>query len=404
MGKLTDLKVRKASPGIHGDGAGLYLRVKPSGARSWVLRVQFQGRRQDIGLGGYPADLSLVEAREKAAHLRKLARQGKNAKAERDREKVRILTFREAAEATHEEYSKGWTDKNAAAFESSLDMHVHPKIGDRPVQEISSNDVIAALSPVWTEKPALAQKLRVRILQVLRFAKAKGMRADPVPDASEIRAGLAKQPKAKNYKAMPYDDLPEFVASELEKDPTAGRLALVFTILTAARSGEVRSAQWEHIDFDRRLWNRPAELMKTGVAHSVTLCDAAIEVLQRSKALYDGKGHVFPGVRRESALNDMTLTKILRTAGRSETVHGFRSTFRDWAAERMPSIPGHVAEAALSHTVSDKVVAAYRRTNFIDLRRELLGNWGRFVAPMLSPPASKVVELDLVRKGAGEAA
>jgi integrase len=393
VGKLTDLKVRKASPGIHGDGGGLYLRVKPSGARSWVLRVQFQGRRQDIGLGGYPADLSLGEAREKAAHLRKLARQGKSAKAERDREKVRIVSFKEAAEVAHAEYSKGWTEKNAAAFEASLAMHVHSKIGNRPVTEISSNEVIAVLSPLWTEKPALARKLRVRILQVLRYAKAIGIRADPVPDAGEIRAGLAKQPKSKNYVAMPYLEVPAFLASELAREPTVGRLALMFTVFTAARSGEVRAARWEHIDLERRLWNRPAEMMKTGVAHSVTLCDAAIEVLARAKAISGGKGHVFPGSRQGSTLSDMTLTKILRAAGRTETVHGFRSTFRDWAAERMPSIPGDVAEAALAHTVADKVVAAYRRTNFVDLRRELLASWGRFAAPSLSPNSDNVIEL-----------
>lgn len=403
MSKLTDLKVRKAAPGIHGDGGGLYLRVKPSGARSWVLRVQFQGRRQDIGLGGYPADLSLIEAREKAAQLRKMARQGKSARAERDREKVRILSFKEAAEASHQEFSKGWTAKNAAAFKASLNAHVHPKIGDRPVQEIFSNDVIAVLSPVWTEKPALARKLRVRILQVLRFAKAKGMRTDPVPDASEIRAGLAKQPRARNYEAMPYRDVPGFLAEELERASTSGRLALLFTVLTAARSGEVRAAQWQHVDMDNRLWNRPAELMKSAVPHSVTLSDAALEVLDRARAISGGVGHVFPGSRSGSPLSDMTLSKIMRTAGRSETVHGFRSTFRDWAAERMPSIPSDVAEAALAHAVSDKVVAAYKRTNFLDLRRELLASWGRFAAPALSGVASNVIELDVqsgVAKGA----
>ncbi len=395
------MKVRKAAPGIHGDGGGLYLRVKPSGARSWVLRVQFDGRRQDIGLGGYPADLSLGEAREKAAHLRKLARQGKSAKAERDREKVRVLSFKEAAKAARDEYSKSWTDKNAAAFEASLDLHVNPKIGNRPVQEIGSKDVIQVLSPLWTEKPALARKLRVRILQVLRYSKAMGMRADPVPDAGEISFGLAKQPKAKSFAAMPYADLPAFVSSELEKESTSGRLALLFTILTAARSGEVRSARWEHIDLENRVWNRPGELMKSGMAHSVTLSAAAIEVLARAKAISGGEGHVFPGGWQGSALSDMTLSKILRAAGRSETVHGFRSAFRDWAAERMPSMPGDVAEAALAHTVSDRVVAAYLRTNFLELRRELLAAWGRFAAPSLCGGTDNVIELSSAK---GEAA
>ncbi|MHA7818109.1 MAG: tyrosine-type recombinase/integrase [Erythrobacter sp.] len=400
MGKLTDLKVRKAGPGIHGDGAGLYLRVKPSGARSWALRVQFHGRRQDIGLGGYPTDLSLSEAREQAAHLRKLARQGKNARAERDRDKVIIPTFKEAADAAHEELSKGWSEKNAAAFKSSLAMHAHQVIGNRPVDEISTVDVIAALSPLWTEKPAQAQKLRVRILQVLSFAKSRRWRTNPVPDARELRAGLAKQPKSGNFRAMPYAELPSFVADELSKEQAAGRLALLFTIFTAARSGEVRSAQWEHIDLEARVWNRPAELMKAGVAHRVTLNEPAIAILERAKSLSDCSGHVFPGSRQGSALSDMTLSKILRTAGRSETVHGFRSTFRDWAAEQMHTIPDPVAEAALAHAVPEKVVAAYKRTQFVDLRRDLMAAWGRFAAPDLSEHPNNVIELSAASGGA----
>jgi len=152
MGKLTDLKVKNAPPGIHGDGAGLYLRVKPSGAKSWVLRVQFQGKREDIGLGGYPADLSLGEARDKAAYLRKLARQGKNARVERDREKVVIPLFKDAVIKAHAELSKGWSDKHAAAFKASLDQHIVPRLGAKRVDEITTAEVIAALAPIWSDK------------------------------------------------------------------------------------------------------------------------------------------------------------------------------------------------------------------------------------------------------------
>lgn len=393
MGKLTDLKVRNAKPGIHGDGAGLYLRVKDTGAKSWVLRVQFQGRRSDIGLGGYPADLSLSEARDKALRLRKLARQGKNAREERDREKVVIPTFKEAMLEAHSTLGKGWTDKHAAAFKASLEEHIVPKIGSKRVDHISTADVIAALAVTWTDKPSMAQKLRVRIMQVLSFSKAKGWRKEAPPDARELRDGLARRPKGGNFAAMPYKDAPDFVADQLGKDDTAGRLALLFTIFTAARSGEVRSARWEHIDIEGRSWNRPAELMKSAVKHSVTLNEPALVILERAKALSDGKGLIFPGSRPGSLLSDMTLSKVMRTAKRTETVHGFRSTFRDWAAEKMPTIPAMVAEMALAHAVGTKTEQAYLRSDLRDMRRSLMDAWGRFVAPSLSSAGSNVIEM-----------
>ncbi|MEC9065708.1 MAG: integrase arm-type DNA-binding domain-containing protein [Pseudomonadota bacterium] len=395
MGKLTDMKVRNAKPGIHGDGAGLYLRVKPSGAKSWVLRVQFQGRREDIGLGGYPADLSLSEARDKAHHLRKLARQGKNAREERDREKLVIPTFKEAAEKAHAEFAKGWSDKHAAAFKASLAEHAVPKLGGRRVDQIASSDIIAALSPIWTDKPQIARKVRVRIMQVLDFARSKGWRLEPTPTPKEISNGLARQPKGGNFRAMPYAEVPAFMADQLAREETSGRLALLFTIVTAARSGEVRAARWEHIDLEARAWNRPAEAMKNRVKHTITLNDAAISILERAKALSDGRGLIFPGSRPGAQLSDMTLTKAMRTAKREETVHGFRSAFRDWAAEKMPTIPAMVAEMALAHSVGTKTEQAYLRSDLRDMRRALMDAWGRYVAPSLSGSTDNVVSLPM---------
>lgn len=400
MGKLTDLKVRNAKPGIHGDGAGLYLRVKPSGAKSWVLRVQFQGRRQDIGLGGYPADRSLGEAREEALRLRKLARRGANAIAERDREKVFIPAFREAVEAAHSAKQAGWSGKAAASFLSSLKQHIVPKIGSKRVDEIEAADVTAALAATWTDKPQLAKKLRTRIMQVLRFARSKGWRGS-VPDAKEISDGLAKQPKGGNYAAMPYSEIPAFVADQLGKAETAGRLALLFTILTAARSGEVRNANWSHIDLEARTWTRPAALMKMGKDHVVTLNDAAVAILERAGELWGKTGLVFPGQRPKRPLSDMTLSKIMRSAKLDATVHGFRSSFRDWAAEQMPTIPDPVAEAALAHAVPDAVVAAYKRTTFLEMRRTLLDAWGRFAAPSRSGGGDNVISLDATKRSTG---
>ena len=398
QGKLTDMKVRNAKPGIHGDGAGLYLRVKPSGAKSWVLRVQHQGRREDIGLGGYPADKSLSEAREKAHELRKLARQGGNARGARDQVKVRIPTFKEAVEAAHTEFAKGWTDKHAAAFKASLTEHIVPKLGPSRVDQIMVADVIASLAPVWTEKPAIARKLRVRVLQVLEFCEGKGWRPEnSKPNPATITKGLARQPRSGNFEALPFADVPTFVADQLDRERTSGRLALLFTVLTAARSGEVRSARWEHVDLEARTWTRPAELMKSRLKHVVTLSDASLAILERTKAAFGVKGLIFPGSRAGTPLSDMTLTKAMRTAGQAATVHGFRSAFRDWAAERMPTVPAMVAEMALAHAVGSKTEQAYLRTDLRDMRRSLMDAWGRFVAPSLSDEIENVVEIGAAR-------
>jgi integrase len=393
MGNLTALKVKHAKPGFHGDGKGLYLKVKPSGAASWVLRVQHMGKREDIGLGS--ADLvTLAEAREKAAELRKLARSGKDARAERDRGKVVIPTFAQAVDDAHKELSKGWADKTGDAFKASLEAHAIPVIGRRRVDEIESADVIAVLAPIWTEKPQQARKIRHRVLQVLAFAKSRGWRSSPVPGAAEIRRGLAKQPRGGNFAAMPYAEVADFVAAELAKDATSARLALVFAVLTAARSGEVRAARWSQFDLQAKTWTRPVEIMKSGRPHVVTLNAAAIEVLRRAKALNGDEADklVFPGARG-AQLSDMSISKMMRGAGRKETVHGFRSTFRDWAAEQHPEVPAMVAEMALAHSVGTATEQAYLRSDLRQLRFRLMDAWGRYVAPTLGTAGGNVVKL-----------
>lgn len=400
--KLNEIKCRKAKPGVHGDGAGLYLRVKPSGAKSWVLRVQFRGQRQDVGLGGYPADRSLAEAREEAARLRKLARRGLDAIAERDREKVIVPTFKAAMAAAHTELSKGWTDKNAKAFKATLEAHIVPKIGNLRVDQIEAEQIVFALSPIWMTKPVQARKLRIRIGQVLSYAKARGWRVNPVPAAAELKAGLPAQPRGGHFAAMPYADVPGFVATQLEEYGTAGRLALLFTIVTAARSGEVRQATWEQVNEEARTWSRPGGIMKNKEPHVVTLSDAALAILERARALSNGKGLIFPAPRG-GELSDMTLTKALRdakVAADVATVHGFRSSMRDWAAERMPTVPPMVAEMALAHTVGTRTEQAYLRSDLRDMRRALMEAWGRYVAPSLSPDGDNIIPFS----GAAEAA
>jgi len=392
MAKLTVVGVRNAKPGRHGDGAGLFLLVKESGAKSWLLRVQVAGQRRDIGLGSV-SDLTLQEAREKAALLRKVARAGGDPIAERDKDKKQAPTFKVAATACHAELKRGWEPKHAAAWLSSMEEHAFPALGKLRVDSIEASNIRDALAPIWVDKPVMARKVRQRIGAVLDFAKSKGWRSAETP-ARSVTVGLSRQPRGGNFSAMPYADVPGFIATLQGEVATVGRLALLFTILTAARGGEVRSARWRHIDFDAALWRRPADLMKTRTAHEVTLNEAALAVLEQAKKLRttEADALIFPG-KGGKPLSDMTLTKALRDAGQECTVHGFRSAFRDWAAERMPSVPEAVAEAALAHTVPDAVVRAYKRTTFVDLRRQLLAAWGDFC----TGTGGKVVQLATAR-------
>lgn len=426
MGKLTVAKVRNAKPLFDAagrpkanrlaDGEGLYLLVKPTGGKSWVLRVQADGRRRDIGLGSVDLDgagagafgehdpltavplmlrksLGLAEAREKAAALRKLAKAGSDPILERDRERRRTPTFAEAMVDAHRELSGGWSAKTAKAFKASLEEHAVPKLGALRVDAIGAPEIILALAPIWNDKPVIARKVRTRILQVLAFAKARGWRAGALPDPREMRSGLSKQDRGGNFAAMPFAAVPDLVAEQLALPNTSSRAALLFAILTAARSGEVRLATWEQVDLEAKTWTRPAGIMKMGVPHVVTLNEAAIAILKRMAPEDVRRGLIFPGMKRGKALSDMSLTKILRMAGHSETVHGFRSAFRDWAAEKMPTVPAMVAEMALAHKVGTATEQAYLRSDLRDMRRALMDAWGRYAAPSLSGVGGNVTPI-----------
>ncbi len=378
MAKLTALAVKNAKPGRHGDGAGLYLLVSPTGAKSWMIRIQQNGKRRDIGLGSVAA-LSLSEARQRAVDLRKHALNGRDPIAERDRDKRATPTFKEAVKSTHAALKTGWVEKNAAAFLTSLETYAYPTLGNLQVDTIEAGHIRDMLEPIWTTKPELARKVRTRVGQVLNFSHSKGWRATEAPGRS-ITVGLSKQPAGKNFKAMPYAAVPAFVRSLRAAAATVGRQALLFQILTAARPGEVRAARWGQIDFDGRDWNRPAETMKGGEAHTVTLNAAAIALLEEVRGGRTTKPDelIFAG-QRGAMLSNMTMNKVLRSAGQAYDAHGFRSSFRDWAAEKMPDLPDPVVEAALAHAVPDMVVRAYKRTTFIEMRRVLLEAWSSFV-------------------------
>ncbi|QHD65740.1 tyrosine-type recombinase/integrase [Sphingobium yanoikuyae] len=401
MGKLTTIAIKNAKAGRHADGDGLYLLVKPTGGRSWLLRVQYDGKRRDIGLGSVdlsprkpgadPVEdipilerrvLTLAEAREKGAILRRLAKAGRDAVAERDKDRRSSRTFEDAAKAYKSSMAGTWSKPHGDRFINSLTEHIFPHIGAKSVDQIDAASMRDALVPIWTIMPVTAGKLRQRVAAVLNYSNSEGWRPTEAP-LRALSFMLGERPTGGNYPAMPFEDVPAFMAELADDTETMGKLALRFLILTGARSGEVRKTTWAHIDLDGQLWNRPAEIMKgrKAKAHSVTLNDQAIAILRRVAELgtADPDAFVFPNSKGQ-AMSDMTISKIMRDKGLDYVPHGFRSSFRDWSAERMPSIPDPVAEAALAHVVPDKVIAAYKRTTFIQLRRELLDAWGRYVA------------------------
>lgn len=382
---LTAVGVKNAKPGRHPDGDGLYLLVKESGAKSWLLRVQVGGKRRDFGLGSATI-LTLAEARASAAELRKFCKAGGDPIARRNQEKqarIVIPTFRDAAQAAFAEQKGGWRNpKHRAQWLSSLEAYAFPFIGDAQVDQVDGPKIRDLLLPIWLAKPETARRVRQRVGAVLDWAHVKGLRATEAPMRS-LSKGLPRQPKKgeSHHAAMPYADAPSLYA-RLVAQESVGRLALRFVMLTAARSGEVRGATWEEIDLEDRVWAVPGTRMKAGRTHLVPLSDAAVAVLQRA-ALLRTEGSdalVFPGLRSRP-LSDMTLLKVLRAnGGDGMTVHGFRSSFRDWAAE-CTNTAGDVVEAALAHTIANKVEAAYRRTNYLEKRRDLMAEWAKHLTP-----------------------
>ncbi|WP_395612132.1 tyrosine-type recombinase/integrase [Allosphingosinicella sp.] len=398
MGKLTVAQVRNAKPGRHADGSGLYLLVKPSGAKSWVLRVQVGGRRRDFGLGAVDL-VSLQEAREKARESRKAAKAGLDPSLERKRALRQIPTFKEAAEEYHRTVRASWRNgKHSDQWVTTLTTYAFPLIGGRRVDHIDASAIQSVLLPIWLDKPETARRVRQRIGSVLDFAHGKGWRETETPrNAVDSLLKRLKQPKrSQGFAAIPYADLPELMADLRDGEPTIGRLALRFVVLTAARSGEVRGAVWSEIDFEKAEWRIPAARMKVGEPHCVPLSLEAMDILHIARKLSGGKPDrpVFPGLKG-GEMSDATLAKVFRVAGGGpNTVHGMRSAFRDWVAERT-TFPGEWAEAALAHTLPNKVEAAYRRTKFLDHRRGMMEAWGDFlrqgsnVVPLAAPTRPK---------------
>lgn len=375
---LTARKVETAKPGRYTDGRGLTLLVKSSGARSWVLRYQIVGRRRDMGLGAWP-EVTLAMARERALAARREMAEGRDPLAERAR--IKRLRFRDAAATLIEDKRQGWrNEKHAAQWTSTLEAYAFPILGDLDVRAITAQEVLEALRPIWTEKPETASRVRQRIEAVLDYASAIGARDgdNPARWKGHLDHILPRSTKVRavvHHPAMERAALPAFMAELATRDGVGAR-ALAFTILTAARSGEVRGARWSEIDLDAALWIIPADRMKASKEHRVPLGAAAIRQLPEPRGADD---LVFPGgASRDRPLSDMSLSAVLkRMKVEGVTVHGFRSTFRDWAGETT-AFPREVIEAALAHRLKDKAEAAYARGDMLAKRAALMDAWASY--------------------------
>jgi integrase len=389
--KLTALAVDRLAkkPGRHGDGAGLYLEVQSPTARHWAFRFMLHGKARQMGLGPYP-DVTLAEARQKAEEARRVKAAGldpleakRAAKAQTAQDAARAMTFQTCAAEYIATLAAGWRNaKHKAQWSATLEQYAYPVIGTRPVAAVDVEAVLAVLQPLWATKTTTANRLRGRIEAVLDYAAAMKRRSGDNP--ARWRGHLAKLlPKrssvhtVRHHPALPYAEIGPFMARLAAQDGL-GALALQFTILTAARTGEAIAARWSEVDMKAGVWTIPAERMKARREHRVPLSKAALAVLERAAAhKLDKQDWVFPG-RRDKPLSNMAMLATLHRMERDDlTVHGFRSTFRDWTAEAT-GFPREVAEAALAHTLEDKVEAAYRRGDLFSKRREMMDAWGNY--------------------------
>jgi len=375
---LTALGLKSLSrPGRYADGNGLYLVVDPTGAKRWILRTVVQGRRRDIGLGSL-STVGLADAREKAAAMRRSAREGGDPIAERRAASRVVPTFAEAAREVHASHRKAWKNaKHAAQWLTTLETYAFPVFGGRTIDQITTADVLRALSGIWLTKPETARRVRQRIGSVMDWAKAAGYRAGDNP-VHGVTKGLPRQnDRPAHHAAVPYTEMPDFIRRLQDQSPSVARRALEFLILTAGRTGEVIEARWSEVDLERSMWTIPADRMKAKREHRVPLSSRAAALLREAKAAATGE-FVFAGRTADRALSNMALLMLMRRMGETATAHGFRSAFRDWASERT-NFPRDVCEMALAHTIRDKTEAAYRRGDLLEKRRQLMERWSQYV-------------------------
>ncbi len=387
--KLTPMAIEKQKmPGKYADGGGLYLVVADSGAKTWVFRYMFLGKRREMGLGTLQV-ITLKEARSKAADCRKLLADGQDPIEDRKATMFRIaleaasaITFKEAAETYIKAHKVGWRNaKHIQQWENTLATYVYPVFGQLSVGSIDVGLVMKVLEPLWQTKTETASRLRGRIEAILDWAAARGYRSGENParwrgHLQNLLPRRAKVQRVQHHKALPYAETGAFM-QEVRKSDVVAAKALEFVILTATRTSETIGATWDEIDFKNKVWTIPASRIKASREHKVPLTAEALAILEAMKETRVSD-YVFPGGRAKNPLSNMAMLKFLDRMERSElTVHGFRSTFRDWAAEQT-NFPREVAEMALAHAVSDKVEAAYRRGDLFEKRRKLMEGWARY--------------------------
>ena len=389
--KLSTAKVRSVrKPGIYGDGHGLWLHVGPTGSKSWLFRYMRNGRAREMGLGSVH-DIGLGDARERARDARRMLLDGidplhaRAAKRAREAaEAASAITFRDCAEKYIATNKAGWRNaKHSAQWMATLATYAYPTIGKLAVGAIETGHITRVLEPIWSTKPETAGRVRGRIEAILDYAAThrwrtgenparwKGHLENVLPKRSKIRAVV-------HHAALPWREISAFMAT-VAKQEGVSVLALRFAILTAARTSETLGARWSEIDTRQALWTVPHSRMKVGKEHRVPLSDSALAVLRETAKLRvdDGDGYIFPGMQDGKPLSNMALLMTLRRMGRDDlTAHGFRSTFRDWAAETGKA--DDISEAALAHAVGDKTVAAYQRGDLLDRRRNLMDQWAAF--------------------------
>lgn len=388
---LTHLTVKNAKAGRHADGGGLHLLVKDSGARSWVFRYMMDGKSYDMGLGAAdgPDAKSLAKARDDAAAERLKVKAGVNPLLERQRKaaeaisaaqaaQIAGITFKDVAEAYIAANEGSWRNsKHRQQWRNTLATYVYPIIGDLPVADIGTAHVLKIVEPIWQDKPETASRVRGRIETLLDAAKARGYREGENParwrgHIAQILPARTKLSRG-HHKAMPYTELPAFMGALRAREAMAA-LALEFVILTATRTSEVLGATWSEVDLAKAVWTIPAARMKAGKEHRVPLPLRAIEILETTKAL--GKDWLFPA-DTGGKLSGMAMSMLLRRMKLDCTVHGFRSSFRDWSAE-CTGYAHEVCEMALAHSIGNKAEAAYRRGDLFDKRRRLMADWSTY--------------------------
>lgn len=378
---LSATRVRALKePGRYSDGGGLHLFISKARRKSWVHRITIDGRRRDIGLGGFPS-VSLAQAREKAAANRTAVAGGRDPLAER--RKPTTPTFREAAYTVHEANRPRWrNDRHAAGWMQTLERHAMPTLGSIPIDQIGRADVLRVLTPIWTTLPETARRVRQRMRTVFRWAMAHGF-TETNPAGEVIDGALPPMPKVRaHFRSLPYQEVGSALATvEASQASVPAKLCFRFLVLTAGRSGEARGATWNEVDMQGQVWRIPSERMKAGAEQRVPLSRQALDVLAEARVLHDESGLVFPSpLKSGSPMSDMTLTKILRSTGLAgrATVHGFRSSFKNWTLEQTET-PWAVSEAALAHTLGNSTEQAYARSDLFERRRALMQAWADYV-------------------------